>query len=105
MDTQRTILFLAANPSDTARLEVEEEEKAIKAGLAQSTYRDNFRFERVGAVTLDEMLDEILNLKPQIVHFSGHGSGEDGLVMEDESGQPCLVKAEKLSSIFREFTD
>ena len=96
---------MAANPSDTARLEVEEEEKAIKAGLAQSTYRDNFRFERVGAVTLDEMLDEILNLKPQIVHFSGHGSGEDGLVMEDESGQPCLVKAEKLSSIFREFTD
>ena len=105
MENQKTILFLAANPSDTTRLKLEEEEKEIRKGLDQSTHRDNFRFDRIGAVTLDEMLDRIMDLKPQIVHFSGHGSGSGGLVMEDGSGQPCLVKAESLSRIFREFAD
>jgi hypothetical protein len=29
----------------------------------------------------------VLELQPQFVHFSGHGAGENGLVLEDEIGQ------------------
>jgi hypothetical protein len=73
--------------------------------LAQATYRDNFRFEQIWAATPEDMLMGILKIKPQVVHFSGHGSEEDGLVMENEDGQPCLLRADKLSEIFSNFTE
>jgi hypothetical protein len=101
----RTILFLSANPNGTDHLQLEKEAKGIQAGLAQATYRDNFRFEQIWAATPEDMLLGILKIKPQIVHFSGHGNGEEGLVMENEEGQPCLLSAQKLSSIFVNFTD
>ena len=105
METQRTILFLAANPTGTDRLRLEQEAKDIQAELASSDYRDSFKFEPIWAATPEDMLTKILKLKPQIVHFSGHGGGEDGLVMEDEAGQPSLLKAQKLADIFSNFTD
>lgn len=101
----RTILFLSANPNGTDHLKLEKEAKEIQAGLAQATYRDNFRFEQIWAATPEDMLLGILKIKPQIVHFSGHGNGEEGLVMENEEGQPRLLSAEKLSDIFVNFTD
>lgn len=101
----RTILFLSANPNGTDHLQLEKEAKGIQAGLAQATYRDNFRFEQIWAATPEDMLMGILKIKPQVVHFSGHGSEEDGLVMENEDGQPCLLRADKLSEIFSNFTE
>jgi hypothetical protein len=97
---QRLILFVAANPSGTDHLRLDREAKEIQAGLLQSTYRDNFRFEQIWAATPGDMMEGILRLRPQVVHFSGHGNGEDGLVMENEEGQPRLLSAQKLSKIF-----
>ena len=45
------------------------------------------------------MLDE----QPQIVHFAGHGKGEEGLVFENEVGQPKLVTGEALAGLFKLF--
>jgi hypothetical protein len=103
--SQRLILFVAANPSGTDHLRLDREAKEIQTGLLQSTYRDNFRFEQIWAATPQDMMEGILRLKPQIVHFSGHGNGEEGLVMENEAGQPRLLNAQKLSDIFVNFTD
>nr|WP_204152035.1 CHASE2 domain-containing protein [Leptolyngbya sp. CCY15150] len=47
------------------------------------------------------MLDET----PQIVHFSGHGEGEEGLVFEDEVGQVRLVSGEALAKLFSIFAN
>ena len=47
----------------------------------------------------------ILDLSPQIVHFSGHGVGEDGLALEDESGQAKLVSTEAIAGLFELFAD
>jgi hypothetical protein len=52
----RTILFLSANPNGTDHLQLEKEAKGIQAGLAQATYRDNFRFEQIWAATPEDML-------------------------------------------------
>jgi WD40 repeat protein len=47
----------------------------------------------------------MLDVKPQIVHFCGHGSGEDGLVLEDDKGNEHFVNSEAISELFEEFSD
>jgi len=41
----------------------------------------------------------LIDVKPQIVHFSGHGEGKAGLYFEDSEGNPELVNGEVLSSL------
>jgi hypothetical protein len=45
----------------------------------------------------------LLDYEPQIVHFSGHGGGEQGLALEDEAGQAQLVSADALARLFKLF--
>ena len=43
--------------------------------------------------------------KPEIVHFSGHGTGINGIVVEDESGKSILFPNDGLERLFRLFKD
>jgi hypothetical protein len=52
-----------------------------------------------------DLSQAMLDLQPEIVHFSGHGSGADGLYLEDERGQGKLVAGEALAALFRTFAD
>jgi hypothetical protein len=45
----------------------------------------------------------MLDCQPQIVHFCGHGAGQDGIVLNDEMGQPALISADALGSMFKLF--
>ncbi|MEH2083629.1 MAG: GUN4 domain-containing protein [Nostoc sp.] len=47
----------------------------------------------------------ILQEKPEIVHFSGHGQGQAGLVLVDDRGQPKLVGADALADLFQFVAD
>lgn len=99
----KTILFLAANPKSTTQLRLEDEVREIEAGLQRSKYRDYFNLEQRWAVSPRDMQRSIEDLKPQIVHFSGHGVGEDGLALEGENGAVQLVQADALANLFRLF--
>jgi hypothetical protein len=46
-----------------------------------------------------------MEIKPQILHFCGHGEGNLGLCLEDDSGKPQLVSTEALSDLFRIFSN
>jgi hypothetical protein len=46
----------------------------------------------------------MLDFKPQIVHFTGHGAGKDGLAFEDGTGQPKLVDSDALANLFKLFS-
>lgn len=43
-----------------------------------------------------------MDFRPNIIHFSGHGSGTTGLLFEDETGKEQLVTGEALSGLFKE---
>jgi hypothetical protein len=45
----------------------------------------------------------MLDFRPQIVHFCGHGAGNGGLALEDEAEKVQLVDAEALASLFQLF--
>ena len=96
----RTILFLGANPKDTVRLRLDEEVKKIEQGLERAKKRDHFRLVQKWAVTDDDLRRAMLDHEPEIVHFSGHGGGEDGLKFDDGSGKTHLIAAESLARLF-----
>ena len=99
-----TALFLAANPKSTPRLAIDEEMHAIKQKVRAAQYRDTLVFESAWAVRPDDLLQLLNEHRPQIVHFSGHGSNE-GLSLVGEDGQTKLVSTRALQSLFRTLKD
>ena len=96
----RTILLLAANPKGTQPLRLDEEVKKIDQGLERAKRRDQFKLVPKWAVTDDDLRRALLDNEPEIVHFSGHGSGADGLAFEDDSGHIQLISGDALSRLF-----
>jgi hypothetical protein len=96
----KKILFLSANPRGTVRLRLDEEMREIKEGLRRAKRREQFTIESAEAVRYRDIRRAVLDFEPNVVHFSGHGEGEKGLVFEDEVGQVQFVSAEALAGLF-----
>jgi CHAT domain len=118
----KKILILAANPLDTVRLSLEREVEEIRTTLQLSSNRNRFRIEPRGSVRPNELQNYMYDVKPWIVHFSGHGLGgatseretassrkvtvisapnspPEGLVFEDENGRSILVSGAVLANL------
>jgi uncharacterized protein YjbI with pentapeptide repeats len=98
-----TILFLGAN-RELAPLQLEEEVSKIQMNLKMARERDNLVFRQEWAVTIDTLMQSILDESPNMVHFSGHGE-ESGIVLLDSYGKPAVVTGEALGSLFKLFKD
>jgi AAA-like domain/CHAT domain len=122
----KKVLILAANPFQTVQLRLNKEVEEIRITLQLSGNREQFEIESRGAVSPDDLQEYLINIQPQIVHFSGHGIGgiapeEDiatrkfvnkdanlplsGLVFEDEMGQSQVVSGEALAKLFKLFNN
>ena len=101
----RTILFLAANPKDTNPLRLDQELREIGEGLKRAQHRDLFKLQQQVATRPIDIRRALLDYNPQIVHFSGHGTGTEGLVFEDEQGNAKLVSGDAIADLFRLFSD
>jgi hypothetical protein len=99
----KKILILAANPKQTSRLRLDEEVRDIKEGLRLSQQRDKFILQQEWAVRPRDVRRAVLDFRPNIIHFSGHGSGSTGLSFEDETGKEKLVTAQALAGLFGQF--
>ena len=101
----RKILMMTANPTDTARLFLEKEIVAIKEGLDAASLREQFEFIIKTKITIADLRRAMLKESPQIVHFSGHGEGEPGIVLEGDSGKTQLVSSDALAGLFELFAE
>lgn len=101
----KTILVLASNPRGTTVLDLSREIRDIEEGLKRSQNRDEFKIEICVAVRPIDLRRAIMEIKPQIVHFCGHGEGNIGLCLEDDNGNPQLVSTEALLDLFRIFAN
>jgi transposase len=99
----KSILLLAANPKKTPNLRLQEEEREIRQRLRMAGYA-RVPIHSTGATRYRDIQQAMVDFNPQIVHFSGHGAGEDGLVFEDAGGQEALVSSEALANLFRIFS-
>ncbi|MBK8044092.1 MAG: CHAT domain-containing protein [Haliscomenobacter sp.] len=101
----KKILFLGANPEETTHLRIDREARDIEEGLKLAQQRDRFEMETKWAVRVKDLRRAIMEELPQIVHFSGHGGGEEGLILENESGESQLVNSVALGNLFSLFAD
>ncbi len=99
----KKILILSANPTNTNKLRLDEEVREIQAGMERSRSRDRFEIICKWAVRSNDLRRALLDHKPEIVHFSGHGAGSQGLALENNSGQMQLVKTKTLAGLFELF--
>jgi hypothetical protein len=91
-----TVLFMAANPLDQKELRLDEEVRAINEMITKSKHRNAVKLESRWAVRPLDVLQAINELRPRVVHFSGHGSDQDEIVFQDNEGQTKLVSKEAI---------
>lgn len=117
---RKLIAFLAANPSGTSRLLLDDECAGIERELCMTAARDEFALHSKWAVTVDEMMRHLAALTPTVIHFSGHGragstlDGNEhhrraqrdveavtggGIYLEDEHRQPHCVDGHALAQM------
>ena len=97
----KKILILTANPTNTKPLRVSEEVREIKSAWERSQNREQFEIIVEEAVRPQEFRRTLLDHKPDIVHFSGHGGGEQGLALMADNGEAFLVKVAPLAKLFK----
>ncbi|HYJ80101.1 MAG TPA: CHAT domain-containing protein, partial [Longimicrobiaceae bacterium] len=96
------ILFLGAN-STVDPLDLEREVSRIDTQLKLAREREA-ELKQVWAVTIDALIQALLDEQPAIVHFSGRGT-ESGIMLRDEVGAPRKVSGEALAKLFELFKE
>jgi hypothetical protein len=102
MIKQIKILFLAANPADTTRLELDVEFRAVQDALLRGKYRDRFKLlEPLFAARIQDFTSALTRRQPHVVHFSGHGSVEHGFAFEGAGRSSRPAGREELTNLFK----
>lgn len=99
------ILFLSANPVDTGRIRLDEEVREIDKMLRVGSARESFQLITHLAVRPDDLPEALLRHQPHIVHFSGHGSKTEEIILMDESGASHPVSKQALAKLFKILKD
>jgi hypothetical protein len=104
-DVNVKILFLAANPTGTNHLALDEEIRAIDAKIQGAKHRDRLDLKPHFAVRLDDLAGILLRHSPQVVHFSGHGAKSGAIILVGSNGQAKAVPPKALAGLFRVLKD
>jgi hypothetical protein len=99
----KKILILASNPRKD--LNLDREIRDLKKVIERSKNQALFEVEIELAVRPEDLHDLFLAHEPRIVYFCGHGTGEQGLVLENNAGREQFVSTSALSSLFEWFDD
>jgi hypothetical protein len=90
-----SVLYLTANSRKD--LDLDEEFKLVLKEVRGSIYRDNIRIEHRPAADVDSVVDGLNDLRPRVVHFSGHGNAT-GIALKSRTGGVSFDLLKKLLS-------
>ena len=93
------IQFVAANPTESARLKIGGEYGDIQTAISGAQNRDNLQLLQPLLSATTRSFTRTLLADPHILHFSGHGS-EEGILFENNEGFGQVVGS--LSGVLRE---
>ncbi len=100
-----SILLLAADPSDASRLRLSEEFREIQEKLQLSRLRDRFVLHQRLSVRPHDISQALLDERPQIIHFSGHGTSDGTLCFENQVGELQSIQPDALAALFEQFAN
>ena len=96
-----TILFLSANPENTDKLDLNKEINEIRDEIRYASGKEVFKIEQYHDIAISQLQKQLLEYKPQILHFSGHGSPRSALIFRNEYGDVEVVPSGPLSGLFK----
>jgi hypothetical protein len=99
------ILFLAANPTGTTQLALDEECRQITEKIRAADHRDSLELITRWAVRPEDLLQHLNEHRPHVVHFSGHGTPTEEIVFLDKDRNPIAVPAPALKQLFTTLKD
>jgi hypothetical protein len=99
------VLFLAANALKSQMLDIDAEARAIQENITKSAHRDSINFVTRWATHPLDILQAINETSPRLVHFSGHGSENDELVLQGDDGQPKRVSLSAIVQVMMSAAD
>lgn len=105
LPTKIKVIFFAANPVDQNQLRLDEEIRTIEEKIRASEYRESVELISKWAVRPTDLLQALNEHKPNIVHFSGHGSDTDEIVFLDSSGNTKLVSKNAIVELMNTMAD
>jgi len=97
-------LFLRANPVDVRQgmmLPLDREIKRIKEVL--SYRRDEFKMRDEGALEIEDFSKFLLEMRPHLLHFSGHGTTRGSLLWETSDSTKTAIQPERIASMIARF--
>ncbi len=97
----KKILILTSNPRNDLKLdrEIKDLKNVIKRSKNQSQLKLWLELE----VQTEELQEKLLEHEPRIVHFCGHGTEKQGLVLQNLAGGEQVVSTKALSNLFALF--
>lgn len=93
------ILIVSANPWSTGRFLAAEEAREIFERLQEGPYRDKFELHNHGAVRPIDLQRLLLMYKPQIVHFSAHGSDSHRILLNGPTRRAQALHQQGLTDV------
>ncbi|MFC6087836.1 CHAT domain-containing protein [Saccharothrix lopnurensis] len=99
------ILHLSAGPADLGRMRLDDNVRAIRETLRLALDRDRYRLEARGGVRARDLTQALLDVRPHVVHFSGHGLETGGLVVQNEVGMSRPLTVAGVAALFKEVND
>jgi len=100
MTEKNRILFLSANPWTTSRILVDEEAREIFERIQEGPYRNKFELHKHAAIRPIDLQRLLLTYQPHIVHFSGHGSKKQKIILGGTPGRGKTVDQQGLVDMF-----
>lgn len=94
------ILLFAANPNATARLRIDQEFREIRAALRAEEQSGSVELEQRSAGRPEDLQDALLQVRPHIVHFSGHGTTSEEILLEESGGEARRVGKQAFAQLF-----
>ena len=95
----KTILFVTADPSDESRTQSNKEFRDLEETLRTTHLKKAYRIQPQLSCRPQDLERSIMDYRPHIIHFAGHGDAT-GLCFQDDENHSHLVSKESLANLF-----
>jgi hypothetical protein len=93
-----TVLFLASSPRDETQLRLDKETREIQKRMRTSGFPESIFIEWRLARQLPDLIQDLNEVRPNVLHFSGHGNPSE-LVFEDEAENAAPLTNDQLGKL------
>jgi hypothetical protein len=93
-----TVLFLAANPQGDKPLRLDKETRQIQKKMREAEFRDSIFLEWRPARQVGDLIQDLNEVRPTVLHFSGHGNRR-ALAFEDENEDAAFLTNDQLAKL------